>query len=98
MGGIAVSTLVISTTNYSQILMVNSEQQPFIILTESIKILMIPVDGPTKILGKVIILVDISQVLVVNKFLEKIRNPLDISGVMAILILILNALVTIYIG
>ena len=53
-GGIAVSTLVTSTTNYGQILMVNSDQQPFIIITESIKILMIPVDGLTKYLWKII--------------------------------------------
>ena len=38
------------------------------------------------------------QVLVVKQIFEIIRNTLDISGVMAILILILNALVTIYIG
>ena len=49
-GGIAVSTIVISTTNYSQILMVNIYQQPFIIITESIVILMIPVDGMTEYL------------------------------------------------
>ena len=78
--------------------MVNSDQQSFIIITESIKILMIPVDGPTKYLWKIIILANISQVLVVKQILEIIRNTLDISGVMAILILILNALVSIYIG
>ena len=78
--------------------MVNSDQQPFIIITESNKILIIPVDGPAKYLWKIIILANISQVLVVKQILEIIRNTLDISGVMAILILILNALVTIYIG
>ena len=76
--------------------MVNSDQQPLKIITESIKILMIPVDGPTKYLWKIIILANISQVLVVKQILEIIRNTLDISGVMAFLILINNALVTIY--
>ena len=78
--------------------MVNSDQKPFITITESIKIVMIPVEGPTKYLWTVIILANISQVLVVKQILAIIRNTLDISGVMAILILILNALVTISIG
>ena len=78
--------------------MVNSDQQPLIIITESIKILMIPVDGPTKYPWKIIIRANISQVLVVKQILEISRYTSDIAGVMAILILILNALVTIYIG